>query len=132
MLLFQWRVDVEGDSGARRTCERRLVNVLAISPAAAIASAMSAGKKAQFHGRTTHGHPLRFEFVGLTEIMELGDECGPDEVWYDIVDMVRPMERRRALVLDAGGLTAFRTGRRSWARAGARSVSPSPRRSRNV
>src|SRR5687767_88403 len=103
MLLFQWRVDVEGDSGARRTCERRLVNLLAMSPAAAIASAMSAGRKAQFRSRTTGGHPLRFEFVGLTEIVELGEECGPDEVWYDIVRMVRPMERRRTLVLDPGG-----------------------------
>jgi hypothetical protein len=129
MLLFQWRVEVDGGSGSRRTCERRLINLFAPSPKVAIAFAIRAGEKAQFRGRTTRGYPLRFEFIGLSEIMELGEECGPDEVWYDIVAMVRAMERRRTLVLDSRGLAAFRAGQRSWARANALSFSPPPRRS---
>jgi len=25
------------------------------------------------------------EFVGVLDLLDLGPECGPDEVWYDIV-----------------------------------------------
>jgi hypothetical protein len=43
--------------------------------------------------------------------MHLGIECEPEEVWYDILRMIRPMERRAQLIprerdLNAIGLEA--------------------------
>ena len=39
-----------------------------------------------------------FEFVGVTDLLKLGLECEADEVWYDIVQKLKPMERRRELI----------------------------------
>jgi hypothetical protein len=34
----------------------------------------------------------------VTDLLELGVECEPDEVWYDTMQKVKPMERRRELI----------------------------------
>ena len=46
-------------------------------------------------------------FIGVLDLQELGLECGSDEVWYDIVELVRPMERRATLLPPASRLVAM-------------------------
>jgi hypothetical protein len=97
-LLFQFRVMVNGHPGARRLCEDRIILVRAPDARSALAKARAHGKAAQYHYRNPSGSPVFFEFVGVTDLLRLGVECGADEVRYDIVQKVKPMERRRELV----------------------------------
>ena len=69
------------------------------------------GRADQFHWTNTSGNPIYFEFVGVLDLQTLDPECGPDEVWYDIVQMVRPMERRRKLIPPMSRLSAFKNER---------------------
>ncbi len=32
------------------------------------------------------------------DLLELGEECGANEVWYEITERLLPMERRRKLL----------------------------------
>ena len=50
---------------------------------------------------------MHFEFVGVMELLRL-DSYHPEEVWYDIVERVRPMERRVALIPPESQLCAIR------------------------
>jgi len=97
-LLFQFRVMVNGDPGVRRLCEDRIIVVRAPSARSALAKTQSRGKAAQYHYRNPSGSPVFFEFVGVTDLLKLGLECEADEVWYDIVQKLKPMERRRELI----------------------------------
>jgi len=106
-LLFQFRVVVNGNPGVRRLCEDRIVVLRALGARSALAKARARGKAAEYRHRTPSGDPLFFEFVGVTDLLELGVECEPDEVWYDIVHKVRPMERRRQLIPAPERLTAI-------------------------
>jgi uncharacterized protein DUF4288 len=112
-LLFQFRVVIRGDSGKRRVCEKRIINFVAQGARRALSTARKAGRAAEYRYRNLSGYQVRFEFVGLLDLMELGVECGPDEVWYDIITMVRPMERRRKLIPRAPKLNAIRSLRRA-------------------
>lgn len=97
-LLFQFRVVVNGHAGVRRLCEDRIIVVRASGARSALAKARAHARAAEYHYRNSSGSPVFFEFVGVTDLLELGMECGPDEVWYDIVQKVKPMERRRKLI----------------------------------
>lgn len=51
------------------------------------------------------------EFIGVEELLELGS--GPDEqeeVWWEFVPMLRPMERRSKLIPPKHRLRAFERG----------------------
>ena len=52
----------------------------------------------RFSFSTTDGGRIAFAFVGVLDLLHLGIECEPEEVWYNIVQLVRPMERRRKLI----------------------------------
>jgi hypothetical protein len=39
------------------------------------------------------------EFVGVVDLLELGVEADPDEVWWELTKKMKPMERRRQLIL---------------------------------
>jgi hypothetical protein len=97
-LLFQFRAMVNGDPGVRRLCEDRIIVLRAVGARSALARARARGKAAEYHHPNSDGTPVFFELVGVTDLLELGVECEPDEVWYDIVQKVRPMERRRELI----------------------------------
>jgi hypothetical protein len=112
LLLFQWRVVVEGRSGVRRLCEQRMINFRSRDATSALSEARRRGDVAQFRYRNSDGNPVRFEFIGILDLLDLGVECGPDEVWYDIVQLNRPMERRSQLVPPARLLTALSCGAR--------------------
>ena len=81
-------------------------------PRAALLEAKRRGKDAQHSWKNNWGEPVHFEFVGILDLLELGPECEKDEVWYEIVERVRPMERRRKLLPSEKSLNALR-----WARA---------------
>jgi len=79
------------------------VQLAAIESAASrvAASATSALQKFKHKGGSAEygylngdGNTVHLEFVGVTELLELGAECGPDEVWYNTRERLLPMERR--------------------------------------
>jgi Domain of unknown function (DUF4288) len=107
-LLFQFRVIVDGECGKRRICEERIVLIEAASARTALISAKSKGKKAQFRYRNANGNPVRFEFIGVMDLLCLGVECKEDEVWYDIVERLLPLERKSTLIPPESELNAIR------------------------
>lgn len=107
-LLFQWRVMVGRSSGKRRTCEERIINFTAGTARAALREAKRFGKKAEFDYKNSDGNPVFFEFVGVMDLLHLGSECGQNEVWYDIVERVKPMERRKLLIPPERQLSAIK------------------------
>lgn len=107
-LMFQFRVDLGDDSGKRRLCEERIVVLQAASAKSALAQAKRRGRKAEYSYRNTDGNQVYFEFVGILDLLHLGPECEPDEVWYDIRERLLPMERRDAILPPETELNAIR------------------------
>ena len=107
-LLFQYRVTVAGQDSLRRTCEQRFIMFNATSARRAIAHAKRRGKEAEHVYTNGDGHKVRFEFVGVMELLSLGLECDEDEVWYEIKEMVKPMERKEVVIPPEEELNAFR------------------------
>jgi Domain of unknown function (DUF4288) len=97
-LLFQFRIMANGNPGVRRLCEDRIIVLRAVGARSALARAQARGKAAEYQHPNADGTPVYFEFIGVTDLLELGAECEPDEVWYDIVQKVKPMERRKKLI----------------------------------
>jgi predicted alpha/beta hydrolase len=108
MLLFQFRVMVAGNPGIRRICERRLINFRAANGPKALTEAKRRGRAAQHSYRNSDGNRVHFDFVGVQDLLCLGIECEADEVWYDIVQLVKPMERKKKLIPQESTLTAIR------------------------
>ena len=110
-LLFQFRVDVDGDPGKRRLCEERIVVIEAKTPQAALKKAQRRGKIAEHSYANEEGNPVHFEFIGIMDLLFLGVECDDDEVWYDIRERMLPMERRDKLIPPEAELNAIRETR---------------------
>jgi hypothetical protein len=96
-LLFQFRVVNPAEIGARRTCEERIVTYLARNAKFALSKAKQMGQASCYDYENADGHQVYFEFIGIVDLLCLGIECRPEEVWYEIVDRVRPMERKNQL-----------------------------------
>jgi hypothetical protein len=96
--LFQFRVMVNGNPGVRRLCEDRIIVLRAAGARSALAKARARGKAAEYQHPNADGTPVFFEFIGVTDLLKLGVECEPGEVWYDILQKVKPMERRGKLI----------------------------------
>src|SRR5204863_4473408 len=107
-LLFQFRVMVDGSPGVRRTCEERIITFPAAHGRAALREAKRRGRAAQHRYLNNEGNPVHFEFVGVLELLRL-DACHSGEVWYDITNRVRPMERRAAIIPPESRLSAIRS-----------------------
>ena len=116
---------VNGDAGIRRLCEDRIILVRAPGARSALAKAKARGKAAQYHHRNSSVSRVFFEFVGVTDLLRLGVECEADEVWYDIVQKVKPMERRRELIPSPEKLNAI-----AWERSPKKLRSRAARRCR--
>ena len=97
-LLFQFRVSVNGSSGKRRICEERIILISAPSAKDALREAKREGKVAQYGYRNSDGNMVRFELVGVLDLLSRNVKSAPKEVWYDIVQRVEPMERKKSLV----------------------------------
>ena len=81
-MLFQFRADLgEGRSNVMRLCEERIVVIPAKDASSALRKAKAYGKNAEmkFEGTET-SYPNYFEFVGITDLLELGIETEPEEV----------------------------------------------------
>ena len=107
-LLFQFRVMVDGSPGVRRTCEERIITLSGTHAQAALREAKRRGRAAQHRYKNSDGNPVHFEFIGVLELLRLDPACESDEVWYDITDRVRPMERRPSIVPPESRLSAIR------------------------
>ena len=93
-LLFEFRVVAAGKSNRRRRCEHQIRLIRAASARSALTQAKRRGKQAQHRYRNVRGKPVHFEFVGVTELLRLGVECDPDEVWWEMNTLLLPSERR--------------------------------------
>jgi hypothetical protein len=107
MLLFQFRVMANGESNKRRLCEKRLIVFDARDARSALREAMRRGRSAQHHYSNDFGGLVYFEFVGVLDLLHLGLECEPDEVWYRLCRMVEPMERRGRVLPQESDLRAM-------------------------
>ena len=107
-LLFQYRVMVNGDPGRRRLCEKRVITFRAGHGRAALAEAKKRGRGAQHSYKNAQGNRVHFEFVGVRELLCLDPACASDEVWYQIVELMTPMERKKALIPPKARLNAIR------------------------
>jgi hypothetical protein len=91
-----------------RTCEERIVTFKAPSAERAWQKAQSLGLAHQFEYRNDSGGTVHFEYVGIMDLLHLGSErSGPEEVWYDIVDRLKPSERKAKLIPRKQDLQAF-------------------------
>jgi hypothetical protein len=99
---------VDRSPGIRRTCEERIVTFSATDGRAALHEANQRGHAAQYHYKNNEGNPVYFEFVGVMELLRLYPTCDADEVWYDITERVRPMERRAYIIRPESQLSAIR------------------------
>ena len=106
-LLFQFRVSVEGKSFKRRMCEERIVLIEARTAKQALLKANRSGVKSQFDYRNSDGNPVNFEFVGVMDLLELGVECEPGTVWYNITHRLLPLERKRKIIPPESKLNAI-------------------------
>lgn len=112
-LLFQFRADLgEGRSDTMRRCEERIIVLSARSAESALRKAKHYGKSEEFDAKAEAGNPIYFEFIGVTDLLELGAECEPNEVWYDIVTLKLPSERRDRLIPKESDLNAIGWERR--------------------
>lgn len=105
-LLFQFRV--VGDAGKRRTCEKRVITFRAAHGRSALTEAKKRGRTGEYSYRNTRGDRVYFEFIGVRELLCLDPECANDEVWYQIVEMMTPMERKKSLIPPESDLSAIR------------------------
>jgi len=107
-LLFQFRAALGDDpAGTMRTCEERIIVVTAPDAAAALVRAKAYGDDAEFEGVGEAGNTFHFDFVGVMELLELGCECEPEEVWYDIYTRKLPMERKAHFIPPEDELNAI-------------------------
>jgi hypothetical protein len=107
-LLFQYRVMVDGSAGKRRLCEKRIIHFRAQDGHSALMHAKRRGREAEHRYRNNEGNAVFFEFVGVRDLIGCDPACEPDEVWYQIVEMMKPMERRKQLIPPESQLCAIR------------------------
>ena len=95
---------LKGPPPKRRTCEERIITFQARDAQEALAHAKKRGRQEE----TGQSRASNFviEFIGVRELLCCDNER--DEVWYDMVEMMRPMERRRKLIPPESKLCAIR------------------------
>jgi hypothetical protein len=107
-LLFQYRVVADRSSGKRRLCEEQIIHFRANDARSASEHAKKRGHEGEGCYKNNNGNMVHFEFVGVRELIGCDAACEPDEVWYHIVEMLRPMERRKQLIPSEAELSAIR------------------------
>ncbi len=107
-LLFQFRVMVAGSPGTRRLCEERIIRFSSSDSRTALRHANRRGHAAQHQYKNRAANLVHFDFVGVLELLRLDIACEPDEVWYELSERVRPMERRGSLIPPEHELSAIR------------------------
>ena len=105
-LAFQFRLEKNGRSASRRQVELRVVHYPARNAESAYAKANRDGRDAEWT-MLIDGCVERFEFLGLLELTQVGDEREDGEVWHEYLTLNRPMERRTRLLPKKSELHAF-------------------------
>ena len=105
---------VDASPGIRRTCEERIITLSASDGHAALREAKQRGRAAQYRYKNSDGNPVHFEFVGVLELLRLDTVCESGEVWFDITERVRPMERRASIIPLESWLSAIRNNEWLW------------------
>lgn len=105
-LLFQFRVRTRNRSNKRRVCEIRTILIPASNGEGALQKALRFGNTEQFDYADGPRHVF-FEFVGVKELLDLPTDTNPSEVWWDLVTLERPRERRAQLIPKRSELRAF-------------------------
>ena len=107
-LLFQFRSMVDGNPGKIRLCEKRIIHFKAPNAQAALKHAKRRAHESEYRSKNVAGGNVFFEFVGVRDLLcfDSGDE--PDEVWYQVIKMVTPMERKRSIIPHESQLSAIR------------------------
>jgi len=83
-ILFQFRPAARSSRAQMRLCEERIVRFDAASARGALAKAKEIARRASFTYRATDGGRVRFEPLGILELMELGVETVAGEVWWEL------------------------------------------------
>ena len=109
-LLFQLRKETRRRSNVMRLVERRIMLISARNAEAAWRIAVRRGGKEEWTGQPRAGTLVHCEFIGIEELMELGGETDEEEVWWEFVAMLRPLERRSKLIPPKRRLRAFERG----------------------
>ena|SRR5438093_597602 len=97
-LLFQFRPSRRSERSDTALCEERIVTFGAASSRAALAKAKQIARRATHSFRVVGGGRVNFEPVGIMELMELGVEAEPGEVWWDLYRRKLSTQRRSSLV----------------------------------
>ncbi|HET9553914.1 MAG TPA: DUF4288 domain-containing protein [Anaeromyxobacteraceae bacterium] len=121
-LLFQWRVVENGKAKGRRLCEERVILIRARTPKSALAAAKRYGVKSSYDDLRPRprGRKVFFEFIGVVDFDDMITDFTehPMEVWYELRERYKPMERRNRLLVPEDRMRAVYT--------------PKPRRGRIV
>ena len=96
-LLFQFRTLLDGISNKKRLCEERIIIFKADTPQDALKSAKKRGRQEEF-SYVDNGIKVKFEFVGVQELIELGASFELDEVWSSFFEKIEPMENRSKII----------------------------------
>ena len=108
LLLFQFRKIKDGCSNRRRVCEERIILFETNAAIKALSMAENRGRDEEF-SYIDDGVEIRFEFIGIIELVELGQSLDSDEVWWRLYEKMEPMERRDKLIPNKLELSAFKT-----------------------
>lgn len=109
-LLFQVRKQSGRRSNVMRLVERRIILIAGRNAEDAWRTAVRHGKSSSGTGQPRAGTLVHWEFIGVEELLELGGEAEDNEVWWEFVPMLRPMERRAKLIPPKAKLRAFEKG----------------------
>ncbi len=107
MLLFQFRVVKNEISNKRRICEERIIHLNADSPEAALDLASKRGREEEFDYEDGDKH-IWFEFIGVSELIDLLSIENEDEVWSRFIEKVSPMERKDRVIRSRDQLAIFK------------------------
>ena len=97
-LLFQYRVSIGSKSNTMRTCEERIIILKANTAQLALSAAKRRGRSSEYSYKNSDGNKVCFEFIGVLDLLRLGVECEKDEVWYNIITMMKPKERAKSIL----------------------------------
>ena len=115
-MLWQYRPQEGSVSKQRRICEERVVVFDADSGHEAYEKIDAYGRASQLHS-TVRNEPdvkIHFEFIGVIDLILLSDWSENDEfqeVWYELYDRLRPMERKDKLIPKKEELREFYVGK---------------------
>ncbi len=100
-LLFQYRVVDSDTNESNHMRPSAVVTVLfyAKTPVKALRTAKQLGKQRENSYLNSDQNRVFYEFVGVTEILDISHNILLNEVWVWFGDLLNPMERRDKLIL---------------------------------